>query len=84
MKTKNLIYISKDAKLNIEKNEKIISGFLLDSTFRAIPSFVTAIIMASIYNVGVPLAFSFSVSESEEIYQKNFDGFKKKTINRFI
>lgn len=37
------IYISKFAKTIVEKNRNIISGFLLDSTFRALPSFVTAI-----------------------------------------
>lgn len=32
--------------------------------------------MVSIYNVGIPLAFSFSVTESVEIYQRIYDGFK--------
>ena len=81
------IYISKFAKTIIEKNKNKISGFILDSTFRALPSFVTAIIMASIYNVGVPLAFSFSLTESEEIYQRIYDNFNTKlsiNLSKFI
>lgn len=74
------IYISNYASTIIEKNSKIISGFLLDTTFRALPSFVTAILMASIYNVGVPIAFSFSLTESEEIYQRIYDTFYQKLM----
>lgn len=72
------IYISNLASDILNENPDKISGFLLDSTFRAIPKFVTAIIMASIYNVGVPLAFSFSVSESEQIYQRIYNFFQSK------
>lgn len=34
--------------------------------------------MGSIYNVGVPLAFSFAITESEEVYQRIYDTFLKK------
>lgn len=73
------IYISNFASSIIELNQKKkISCFLLDTTFRALPAFVTSILMVSIYNVGIPIAFSFSLSENEEIYQRIYKTFKKK------
>lgn len=65
------LIISKVTKLLIENNIIIISGFLLDSTFRVIPSYVTALIMISVYNARILLAFSFSATECEEIFQNN-------------
>lgn len=34
--------------------------------------------MVSIFNVGIPIAFSFSLTENEQIYQLIFDTFDKK------
>ena len=62
------IYISNLASSILELNQNKISCLLIDTTFRALPIFVTVILMVSIYNVGVPIAFSFSLTENEQIY----------------
>ena len=61
----------------IKKNAEKINGMLLDTTWRALPYYVTSILMASIGNVGLPLSFSFGNSEDKAIYNYHFNLFKK-------
>ena len=52
----------------------------MDSTWKTISGYVTSILMASICNVGIPLAFAFGPSESKELYDMFYSSFDK-TIN---
>ena len=46
----------------------LIQGFMLDTTWHIMPYYVTSILMASSFNIGVPLAFSFGHGETRNIY----------------
>lgn len=50
---------------------------LLDTTWRCLPYYVTSILMSCVYNVGLPLSFSFGNSEDKPIYNYHFNSFKK-------
>ena len=46
----------------------LIQGFMLDTTWHIMPYYVTSILMASSFNIGVPLASSFGHGETRNIY----------------
>lgn len=64
-------------------NVDIVKGFLLGTTFKIIPYFITAILMASSLNTGFALAFIFSRHEDEESYTKLLKIFEKQVGYRF-
>ena len=87
------IYISNYASTIIEKNSKIISGFLLDTTFRALPTFVTAILMASIFtknkiqNLVCNRHLLVSLKSNKFLKPNNFfsdDDFRVLIINTYL
>jgi hypothetical protein len=59
-------WVSPLAKSIIEGNE--IDGLIMDTTFRVMSQYYTAILVAVSHNVGIPLAISFGSSESIELY----------------
>ena len=61
------IYISPCARSILLENQ-VLNGFLLDTTWKVMPKYVTSIIMGSLYNTGVGLGFSFGRGEDKEIY----------------
>ena len=61
------VYISSYANSVLHEND-IINGFLLDTTWRVMPRYVTSIIMGSLYNTGIGLGFSFGRGEDKQIY----------------
>ncbi len=72
------IYISPYAKSILEKNVEILDGLLMDTTWRVLPYYVTSILMCSVCNIGIPIAFSFGKGETASLYEMFFDAFKKK------
>ena len=54
----------------LENNPEItIKGFLLDTTWRILPMYVTSIITACFLNTSLPIGFSFSTGETKENYK---------------
>lgn len=81
------IFISPFAKSIITENHEQISCFLLDTTWKVLPYYVCSFLMASIKNVGIPLAFSFGNSENKKLYNRHFTVFKQKLgidLEKFI
>ena len=70
------MYILPCTKSLIEDNQ--INGYLLDTTFRIMPYFDTSIIMASIYNTGLALGFSFTRTEESQSFNLLFDNLNSK------
>lgn len=48
---------------------------LLDTTWRALPYYVTSILMASSFNTGLPLSIAFGHSENRNLYENHFNVF---------
>lgn len=67
-------YISPFA-LSILHNDKIIDGIMLDGTFKAIKNYVTCFITCIIKNTSIPIGFTFSHIEDEELYKLVFRTF---------
>jgi hypothetical protein len=53
-----------------------INGLILDTMFKAIRQYHTAILLAIIQNVGLPLGFSFGQQESIEVYDHFYTTFR--------
>jgi len=71
------IYVSPYAEEIFKNNKNIIDGILMDTTWKLIPCYVTSILMLSICNVGIPVAFCFGDSENTELYDMFFKVFKE-------
>lgn len=69
-------YILPWSKSLVEDNQ--INSYLLDATFRIMPYFDTSIIMASIFNTGMTLGFSFTRTEESESFKLLFDNLNSK------
>ena len=50
----------------------------MDTTWRVLPYYVTSILMCSVCNVGIPLAFSFGKGETVSLYEMFFKAFADK------
>ena len=70
------MYILPCTKSLIEDNQ--INGYLLDTAFRIMLYFDTSIIMASIYNTGLALGFSFTRTEESQSFNLLFDNLNSK------
>ena len=64
------VYISPWARSILHDNEEFIFDYLLDTTWKIMFQFVTSILMASSYNVGIPLGFGFGKGEEKQLYMK--------------
>ena len=74
------VYISPFALDLLTKNNDLVSGLLLDTTWRVISKFVTSILMITACNVGIPIAFAFGASEDKSLYSLFTDKFNE-TLN---
>ena len=75
----NGIFVSNYAKSILTENK--ISGLMVDTTWKVMSHYVTSILMAIIGNTGIPLSFSFGLSENTELYDLHYEAFKKLEIN---
>jgi hypothetical protein len=53
-----------------------IDGLILDTTFKVIRQYHTAILLAITHNVGLPLGFSFRLQESVDLYGHFYTTFR--------
>ena len=72
------IYISPYSASILEDNNEIVDGLLMDTTWHVLPYYVTSILMCSVCNVGIPLAFSFGKGETSSLYEMFFETFNEK------
>ncbi|NLZ73129.1 MAG: hypothetical protein GX905_04840 [Bacteroidales bacterium] len=79
---KSGVYISPWAKSLLE-DKTITQGFLLDTTWKIMPYYVTSIIMISCYNIGIPIGFAFGHSEDKELYKNLLITIQEKTGIQF-
>ena len=68
----------KFAKSIFEDNEEIADGLLMDTTWSVLQYYVTSILMVSMCNDGIPVAFSFGNSETIDLYDTFFSVMKEK------
>lgn len=68
------IYVSPWARSILANNA--IDGLMLDTTWRILRQYVTAILMAVVCNVGIPLGFAFGASETTELYEAHYNCFR--------
>ena len=59
-------------------NPDLIDGLLMDTTWRIISKYATSILMATTYNVGLPIAFAFGESEDKKLYSLFINEFHEK------
>jgi hypothetical protein len=52
-----------------------IDGLIMDTTFRVMSRYYTAILVAVVHNVGIPLAISFGPKEDIELYDTCYQVF---------
>ena len=71
------IYISPFTESIMKDNKDILDGLILDTTWHVLPYYVTSILMCSICNVGVPVAFCFGKGETASLYEYFFQSFAK-------
>ena len=67
---KSGVYISPWVQSLLTDNDDLIQGYLLDTTWKIMSSYVTSIMMGSSYSVGIPLAFAFGRSEEKKTISK--------------
>lgn len=67
-------YISPFACSLVEN--KIVDGMMLDTTFSIIQNYYTSIPTLVIQNAGVPIGFTFGLTENEKIYSEFFKRFE--------
>lgn len=46
-------------------NKDKINGTLMDTTFNLMPNYLTSILMLSSFNLGIPMGFSFGLTEKK-------------------
>lgn len=72
------IYISPLAQsICSDSNIEMFQGLLMDTTWKTLPQYVTSILMASVCNVGIPLAFAFGPSEEKILYKTFYEEFQR-------
>jgi hypothetical protein len=67
-------WVAPQAKSVIQRH--IIDGIILDTTFKVMNHYHTAILLAVSHNVGIPLAISFGPKESFELYNRLYTFFR--------
>lgn len=60
-----------------------IDGFLLDTTWKILPLYVTSIITATLFNSSIPLGFAFGHGETIKLYKYLLSTIEKKTNFNF-
>ena len=81
------IYISPLIESLFNEHEELIDGLLMDTTWKVINKYVTSILMVTIRNVGVPIAFTFGSAEDKKLYNtfiKQFQTLFNINLKRFI
>jgi hypothetical protein len=68
-------WVSPLAESILRENE--VDGLIMDTTFRVMRRYYTAILVAVRHNVGIPLAISFGPRESIEPYRMFYDVFDR-------
>jgi hypothetical protein len=68
------VWLSASAAATLVNNE--IDGLILDTVFKVIKQYHTAILLAIIHNVGLPLGFSFGPQESIDLYDHFYTTFR--------
>ena len=71
------VFVSSWAKSLIHDNTDLIQGFILDTTWKIMPFYVTSILMGSAHNTGIPLAFAFGNSEDRNLYLELLNTFQQ-------
>ena len=61
-------FILPQAKSLLENQNIIIDGFLLDTTWRIMPYYVTSILTACFMNTSLPIAYAFGHGETKDLY----------------
>ena len=60
-------------------NENLqINGYILDSTWKVVSKYVTSILMASVVNPSLPIAFAFGKGETIDLFNKLLKTTSKK------
>ena len=72
------VYISPYANSILKDNGDLIDGLIMDTTWKIMKNYVTSILVASSFNVSIPLGFSFGPAETKELYELLFSFFKSK------
>ena len=62
------VFIMPQAFEFLSNFDSLIRGFILDTTWRILPLYVTSIITASFYNTSVPIGFAFGHGETKALY----------------
>ena len=62
------VYFSNEASSILTENNDLLSGFLLDTTWKIMARYVTSILMGSCFNTGLGLGFSFGRAEDRDNY----------------
>ena len=81
------IYISPYTLSITQDNKDIIDGLLMDTTWKLLPNYVTSILMFSICNVGIPIAFCFGNAEKADLYDmffKNFNDLLHINLSQYV
>jgi hypothetical protein len=79
------VWLSALAAAALVNNE--IEGLILDTTFKVIRQYHTAILLAIIQNVGLPLDFSFGLQESIDLYDHFYTTFRNEhgiNLTRYV
>lgn len=71
------VFISTYAE-SLLKNNKIIKGFIVDTTWKVMPMYGTSILMGSAKNTGFPLSIAFGDGENKSLYLLYILAFKNK------
>lgn len=71
-------YVSPFAKSILNK-DNFLNGIQIDGTFKVIHKYVTCIILGIAYNTGIPLGFTFSKFEDENLFNLIFKIFIETT-----
>jgi hypothetical protein len=69
-------WVSPYAASILTENE--IDGLIMDTTFKVLRQYHTAILIAVIRNVGIPLAYSFGPQETVELYDEFYKVFQEQ------
>ena len=71
------IFISTFAE-SILKNNNIVKVFLVYTTWKVMPGYVTSILMGAAKNTGIPLSIAFGKGETKSLYLMHILAFKHK------
>lgn len=62
------VVILPEAKSLLHNEKYVIDGYMLDTTWRIMPYYVTSILTACLFNTSVPIAYAFGHGETKDLY----------------